>query len=218
MPFLRLSCELTSMQPSSCVSPSSFYDGVGGNSLPTSDDASKSKENRDPSPPVWSSENNPQAAKSKHFCESARSDVTVVTPAPAGLRRRTLRPLRTDVASEPAGGGSRRRRALGDDANSWGAEYACPREGAESNNSGSLEDGHLKRRKTLGVGSLAPKEIIRGLAGVASGGWSGGLGRGVGLCRRSKSVGGEDILYFFLLSCRTQTVESGTTAHNSRDW
>lgn len=86
----------------------------------------------------------------------------------------------------------------------WGAKYAHPRldalratagsdqrrpagvvrsgSGASVPSSGGVERG-LKRRRTLGVGSLVPSGLMRGLEGAAGGGLGGPGGR-------SKSLGG----------------------------
>jgi len=90
----------------------------------------------------------------------------------------------------------------GDHSNPWGADYAYPRldvssdravrdgeaaaTGGGRSGSGIAAGGRrLKRRRTLGLGSLAPGGMLRGLEGVA------GSGTAAGPARRSKSLGGE---------------------------
>lgn len=64
-------------------------------------------------------------------------------------------------------------------------ESAALAESGDGASVGGGGDGRgLKRRRTLGVGSVAPKGLLRGLDGVAAAG--GGLA-----ARRSKSLGGE---------------------------
>ena len=193
------------VSPSTCVSPATFYGhggggggGGGGGPLPLDDDASRGKENRNPSSPVFSPKANTQpAAKSKHFQEVVEPGAAPVTTAPAGLRRRSLRPLIGDRATTgftssfsngdlgEGVGGDR----PGGVANPWEAEYASSRQQAD-HSGGSLVGSRLKRRKTLGLGSLTPKGVIRGLSGVASGDCNGSVKTGVGFVRRSKSLGG----------------------------
>ncbi|CBJ30602.1 exonuclease [Ectocarpus siliculosus] len=138
-----------------------------------------------------------------------RGDAAVQSSS--GLRRRFRPPLaagRSSAAGAAAGGRSALCGGVGGghndtgDTGPWGAaHYAYPRldvpqetaavAGATGLGSGTATcsggggggGGRLKRRRTLGLGSVAPSGMIRGLEGVGGGG-SGGPGR------RSKSLGG----------------------------
>lgn len=129
----------------------------------------------------------------------------------SGLRGRFRPPLaaaRHSSAAAPAasclgkgrGGGGGEKIGRDDDNNgnpdSWGAEFAYPRLhvsretpgnnagcGSEGNTGVSVGGSRLKRRRTLGVRSLLPNGMKRGLEGTA------GIG-GAWLGRRSKSLGG----------------------------
>ncbi|CAM9112653.1 unnamed protein product [Pylaiella littoralis] len=128
----------------------------------------------------------------------------------SGLRGRFRPPLaaaRHSSAAAPAasclgkgrGGGGGEKIGRDDDNNgnpdSWGAEFAYPRLhvsretpgnnvgcGSEGNTGVSVGGSRLKRRRTLGVRSLLPNDMKRGLEGTA------GIG-GAWLGRRSKSLG-----------------------------
>lgn len=200
----------------SCVSPGSFYEGISpGPPTPASASEDKENQyssNIDKEEASKEAATEAAAATSKHFGAGAGpAGSGAVTPAPlSGLRRRFRPPLAavgsSTVGNLRRGEGGRACRGGGGaenngrhDPDPWGADYAYPRLDAQPSPGESAapwgDDGgggsgasgsRLKRRRTLGLGSMAQKGLIRSLGGVASGRGSGGL---VG--RRSKSLGGE---------------------------
>lgn len=114
-----------------------------------------------------------------------------------------------------AGGGKLGRDDDNSNPDPWGAEYAYPRLDVSRETPGNDEGcsgkgslgvsiaargggSRLKRRRTLGLGSLVPSGVIRGLEGTAGSGLE-------GPGRRSKSLGGDGRcrrMGIYLLLCK----------------
>lgn len=204
------------------MSPGTFYAGVSP-SPPATNAFDDDKENQDPSlqpdnVPSAAETETETAATSKHFGGAGGEKAPAPAPAPSGLRKRFRPPL---AGARSAAGSAPRRGRGGDDvgggqngdrdSDPWGEGFAYPRLGIDGDagtaamgvvtggRTGNTDGGstRLKRRRTLGLGSLAPKGLIRGLDGVASSGTARGLGAaGGGPGRRSKSLGGERLFFF----------------------
>lgn len=162
-------------------------------------------------------------SKSKHFGSShddglreQASGKAFRRRGAAGLRKRFRPPLSTAAGPNASGPAQR---AVGTESNgrqassgqrSWETDFTYQSHPADQRGSGgedrskerisaggsnSSGGSRLKRRRTLGLGSLAPMGLLRSLDGnsmVARG--SGKLARGgEDVCRRSKSLGGESV-------------------------
>lgn len=214
-----------------CVSPGSFY---GGLSPPAAVHSSEDKENQDPlllgkekklevAPAAAAAA--PAVSTSKHFGGGRAA----VSSAPSGLRRRFRPPLAvvSDTSRRSAtpgaagaccGGGGR---FGGRDSDAWATEHTYSRLGVQPESKALAAGGRgvggggaggvisgagslLKRRRTLGLGSVASKGLIRGLDGgmLERGSEVGGTGP------RSKSLSGKG--FFFiprLCSCGVASSE-----------
>lgn len=177
-------------------------------------------------------ENPSATATSKHFggeggAASGGGVRARVAPAlSGGLRKRFRSPLsvirsatNNNNSNGSASGGDNVSNKKSDSINSdptdpsWRSEYACPRLDAAYALAGSSRDvktitpgasgsGRLKRRRTLGLGCLAPKGLIRGLDGIAPSGAGAScrLGASEGpLGRRSQSLGGGEYMFLFFV-------------------
>lgn len=205
--------------PSNCVSPDGFYGGCSPSPSPTApctEEVSGIEGNFDPTlseKPDLQLEERPaeDAVTSKHFTGEAEKGAT--HPKFTGLRRR-VRPHVAQIsgAGLERGGDLEMLHSEGDrhshqrgresdrDIRSWEAGFAYrdsvnkPAIAAGAASASSCDGRRIKRRRTLGVGSLARRGFIRGLERVAVGngdnmlGGAGGKGE---LSRRSRSLGGE---------------------------